>query len=109
MTTYSRGKVIVVNFPYTDGGSSKRRPALVVFDSGDNDVVVARLTTQKGRGAWDVELSDWVNAGLRAPTTARLDKLLTIEKSDVRHEWGALSGPDYQRVGAVLNTMFGSW
>jgi mRNA interferase MazF len=84
MTTYSHGAIVIVDFPFTSGGGSKRRPALVVLDSGDADVVVARLTTQAKQGPHDVEVVDWASAGLRAPTIARLHKLLTVENCDIR-------------------------
>ena len=46
MTRYEPGAVLLLAFPFTSGAGQKQRPALVVFDSGDDDVVVARITTQ---------------------------------------------------------------
>ena len=46
MTVYQAGDVVLVAFPFSSGSSVKARPALVVLDTGDSDVVVARITTQ---------------------------------------------------------------
>jgi mRNA interferase MazF len=109
MTTYKRGAIVVVDFPATSGAPGKVRPSLVVFDAGDADIIIARLTSRSPRGAHDVVLSDWTTAGLRIPTIVRLDKLLTTEKSLVKSVMGNLSAKDYQAVGSVLNSMFAKW
>jgi mRNA interferase MazF len=81
----------------------------VVFDSGDADVVIARLTTKSRQSQEDVTLNDWASAGLRAPSIVRLHKLLTIEKSMVQCKMGTISAVDHRAVSGVLNSMFGSW
>jgi mRNA interferase MazF len=44
-TTYQAGDVVLVDFPMTVSGPGKPRPALVILDTGDADVVLARVTT----------------------------------------------------------------
>ena len=47
--TVSRGDVILVDFPFSAGGGSKVRPAVVVQNDRDNrrltNVIVAMITT----------------------------------------------------------------
>lgn len=50
MTTYKWGDVLLVAFPRTDAKGTVKRPALVLYDKGDEDVMVARITTQTARG-----------------------------------------------------------
>ncbi|MGA8346262.1 MAG: hypothetical protein WB773_00450, partial [Isosphaeraceae bacterium] len=45
-TSYLPGDLVLVDFPFTTSGPGKPRPALVVLDTGDADVVLARVTTQ---------------------------------------------------------------
>ncbi len=40
------GDVILIEFPHTDLRGKSRRPALVLYDTGDQDVWVARIPTQ---------------------------------------------------------------
>lgn len=109
MTTYSHGSIVVVDFPATSGEPAKRRPSVVVYDSRDADVVIAKLTTKSRSSACDVALGDWAAAGLRAPSVLRLHKLLTIEKAMVRRVMGSLSANDRVAVAGILSFMFGNW
>ena len=43
-----------------------RRPGLVLFDTGDEDVMLARNTTQAIRDRTDMRIVDWKAAGLIA-------------------------------------------
>ena len=109
MTTYDPGSIVFIDYPYADLGKTKRRPALVVLDSGDADIVVARVTSQAPRTSYDVTVSNWSAAGLVAPSIVRLDKLITIEKSLIIRTLGKLSNTDHQSVGAVIQTLFSGW
>jgi mRNA interferase MazF len=42
MTTYQPGDVVLLAFPFTDGVRQKQRPALVLLDADNPDIVVAR-------------------------------------------------------------------
>ena len=77
--TYSLGTIVFLDYPYTTGGKAKRRPALVLLDLGDADIVVARITSQTPRSRFDVTVADWATAGLQLASIVRLDKLLTVE------------------------------
>ena len=41
------GDIVLIEFPLTDMRGVSRRPALVLNDSGDLDVLVARITSQE--------------------------------------------------------------
>ena len=105
MTIYSPGNIVLLDYPYTTGGKAKRRPALVVLDSGDADIVVARVTSQIARSSFDVTVVDWAAAGLQLPSIARLDKLLTLEKPLVVRTLGSLSTADRKQIAGVLTTL----
>lgn len=59
MTNYQPGDVLLVIFPFAHGGQGKQRPALVIADTGDADVVLARITTQSWNTGFDVQLAEW--------------------------------------------------
>jgi mRNA interferase MazF len=109
MTNYQAGDLVLIAFPYTGGTQSGVRPGLVLLDTGDADVVVARVTTQTHTTPHDVVLSGWQQAGLLGPSVVRLHKLATLEKRLVSRFLGHLEAGDRQRVAAVLNQTFGSW
>jgi mRNA interferase MazF len=106
---YQAGDLVLVAFPYVAGGQSKVRPALILLDAGDADVLAARVTSQTSGTQYDVPLTSWRQAGLRAPSVVRLHKLATLEKALIVRQVGHIDPADRPKVAAVLRQTFGSW
>ena len=93
-----RGKIIGVNFPFTDLSGSKIRPALVVSrsDRSDPDVMVAFIGSYRGAALGQADLlledtaSSFPQTGLRHSSVVKLDKLTTVAMSVVRGEFGEI-------------------
>ena len=100
MESYQTGEVILLLFPFSDTAGSRRRPALVLLDTGDEDIIVARITSQIARSEFDVELTDWQPAGLRLPSVVRVHKIATLEKALVERKLGILTPRDWAQVQA---------
>jgi len=94
------GEIWIADIRYTDGVSSKKRPVLVLWLDGV-DVVVAVVTTAQPRTETDVVISDWQNAGLRAPSTVRLSRLDCLEQTLLLRRLGMLSANDRQLIRTV--------
>jgi mRNA interferase MazF len=109
MTIFNKGDVLVAEFPFAGGKQTKKRPALVLLDSGDADVVLARITTQPHPTSYDVDIVHWQSCGLRAPSVVRLHKIVTSEKTQVIRVLGSLHQIDRQSVSTVLRQAFGNW
>ena len=56
MTAYRFGDIVLIGFPYTDLQGVSKGPATVLFDSGDQDVLVARVTTQEHMSEGDYKI-----------------------------------------------------
>ena len=67
MAAHTQGEVLLAWLVFSDGQGAKRRPVLVVNDFGDDDLLVAPITSQAARVCADVGLSDWQGAGLKLP------------------------------------------
>lgn len=84
MPSFSRGDVVRVPFPYTDGRTTQHRPALVVSDGATGDggqlLWVVMITSAENRPwAGDVSIGpDYAAAGLPAPSVVRPTKIATI-------------------------------
>ncbi len=107
MPTYKPGDVVLLDFPFVSGASTKRRPALVLLDIGDADIVAARVTSQAAHDSFDVELSDWKAAGLMLPSIVRIHKLATLEKALIVRGIGALSNNDWAKVQTAIWRLWG--
>lgn len=93
MTTSECGDVVLVNVPQSGTSQRQRRPALVVLDIGDADVVLAPITTQARTARGDDALQAWAARGLLRPSWVRLAKLACLEKRAMTRRLGRL--PDF--------------
>lgn len=103
---YQFGEIVLLAFPFTDSAAVKKRPALVLLDTGDGDVLVARLTTQSFPSLYEIALTDWNTAGLLAPSFAKINKLATLETSLVERKLGKLADADLALVREKLRLLF---
>lgn len=106
MPAHIQGEVLLAWLVFSDGQGAKRRPILVVHDFGDNDLLVVPITSQRARTAADLVLADWKSAGLQLPSTIRVEKLATIEKSCVARKLGVLPSAELVRVREKLSAVF---
>ena len=96
------GEVFICQLPFTSGATSKRRPALVLFDLQD-EVIICRITSVARTGPLDVMLTDWRATGLLKPWVARLDRIVTAEKTVFLRRLGSLSSADAEAIRATWN------
>jgi mRNA interferase MazF len=108
MTTYSRGDVVLVPFPFTEQpAKSKRRPALIVsadaYQRACNDVIIAQITSHVSAAPrpGDHPLENWREAGLMAPSLVRA-KLTTLHRDLVLRRLGSLTKQDTKAFGKAL-------
>jgi mRNA interferase MazF len=105
-TVYAQEEVLLAWLTFSDGQANKRRPVLVVHDCGDEDLLVVPITSQAARISADVVLADWQGAGLRLPSTVRVEKLATIAKSCVARKLGVLPSVELTRIRQTLAELF---
>lgn len=109
MTKLHAGEVILVSFPYILGALGKQRPLLVLLDTGDNDVVAARITSKPKRKGdiFDCDLTDWKKAKLLRPSVVRIHKLITVEKKvEIQKKIGKLAKDDWQKVKKKIKQLW---
>lgn len=114
-TTFRHGQVVVVQVPFTGQGGSKPRPAVVVsvaaFHRKLADVIICPIGSQpryfRKPGPGDHPLEHWGDVGLRHPSTARLSKLVAVEKKLISRVLGTLHTDDLAKVEAGLSAALG--
>jgi len=106
MTAYRFGDIVLIGYPHTDLKGVSKRPAIVLFDSGDQDVLVARVTTQEYMSDVDYRILDWEKAGLLAESYVRLHKQATIEKRYIVRKLGTLGAEEIERVKSILRKIY---
>jgi mRNA interferase MazF len=91
-----RGDIVLLPFPWTDLSSYKVRPALVVSDDAFNkknkDAIFLFITSHKYTSDFDYYLdvkdTAFRNTGLKAASTFRMSKLMTLEQGLARRRLG---------------------
>ncbi len=101
---FTFGNVLVINFPFTDGSGSKRRPVLVIKETNDGDMLIAKITSQSYNTEFDLAISDWQEAGLTSPSFLRMHKIQTLHSSLVFGHVGRLTNSDLKLAKkAIVN------
>ncbi len=106
---YKFGDVISVKFPQSGRQDTKRRPAVVVLDIGDADVVVVPVTSVPRILAGDHALTDWSHAGLIKPSWVRLAKVFFALKIEVGTKYGRLSDSDRALIAQSWASLYGTF
>ncbi len=102
---YKLGDIVLITFPFVESNTSKKRPALVLLDTDDNDIVVARITSQLNKDNYTLEINEWKTCGLLLPSVVKLNKIATINKSHVYFKLGSLQDQDLAKIKRMLKGM----
>lgn len=105
MTKYKFGDIVLVVFRQTDG-NRKQRPALVVLDTGDDDIVLSPITTTERKSKGDYKIKNWQNSGLLLDSWVRLAKVSCLSKSDITAKLGSLNADDKKSVVLIWNKVY---
>ena len=85
------GNIVLLRFPFTDGMTVKRRPALILRDSEDGDIIVCRITSKLYHSEFDFKIEDWKNCGLRLSSVIRLHKIASLDIYSVDQKIGDIN------------------
>jgi mRNA interferase MazF len=108
MANYRYGDIVLLDYPYSERRVSKRRPAIILVQDRDRDLLVARITSKVYEGLAEVSLQDWQDAGLNVPSRVRLAKLAIVGELDVIRPVGKLSARDQTDVFSMLKRFIDS-
>ena len=80
---FNAGEIVLVQFPFTNLSAKKVRPALIICDDDNADVLVAPISTVVNAGRDDTTLinADYKTVPLPAVSCVRYKKLFTLDKS----------------------------
>lgn len=108
-----RGEVVLVDFPFSTGGGSKVRPALVIQADRNNlrlqDTIVAAITTNTRRAGveptqypLDPAHPDWSTSGLLFSSVVKCENIYTSHNKRILRRIGHLSTGTMGQVNDCL-------
>jgi mRNA interferase MazF len=105
---YRFGDIVLVDYPFTNGVGSKRRPGLILLSEDDGDILFARITSKDRDGEWEVVIQDFMKAGLLHASIIRLSKMVSLESSLIERQIGRLSNRDQDAALLTLQRLTAS-
>ncbi|MCX6153742.1 MAG: type II toxin-antitoxin system PemK/MazF family toxin [Candidatus Kapabacteria bacterium] len=106
MTNYKTGDIFLLEFPFSDTLNIKKRPAFVILDTGDEDIICARITAQIYETNFDVNIIKWQESNLLVPSVIRYHKIATLDKNLVLKKLGSLLSNDNVNFKHTIKSIF---
>lgn len=110
MTSYKRGEIVLVDFSFSEGTGSKKRPALII--SSDNyhrsrqETIIMAITSNPRELRGDTKINKWKDAGLIYPSVVT-GIMRTIKSNLIIRKLGTLLQQDFQKVQKNLKVALG--
>ena len=110
----TKGKVVLVPFPFDDLSAAKVRPAVCLTDpvGPHRHVVLAFITSSTSSDLMETDIvldasrPDFGDTGLRVSSTLRLHRLMTVSTSLILRELGELPPDIKAQVELKLRKLF---
>src|SRR5262249_13355912 len=110
----TKGKVVLVPFPFDDLSATKVRPAVCLTDpiGPHRHVIVAFITSRPLTDILETDIvleanrADFTTTGLRVSSTLRLHRLMTLSTALIRRTLGELSASVQEEVADKLRKLF---
>ena len=97
---YSKWDVVIAKVYFEDLPVAKIRPMLILGYS--TEAVCLKMTGQPPRPG-EYILKEWAYAGLAKPTTVRIGKIVSLQRSQISKRVGHLHPPDIVAIQRLIN------
>jgi mRNA interferase MazF len=104
MERFIKGDVVVVPFPFSNLSGSKRRPALVLTNLRDDDIIICQITSKQTDDifAQALKSDDFVSGSLPVDSFIRPLRVFTADKHIVSRKIGQISS---ERMNKVIDSI----
>ena len=101
---YELGDIYFAHFPLEEDNSKFIDRPVIIIVAEHPDLVVIKITKTAPRAndPYDVPITYYKESGLKFPSTARVSKVITIDRSQLLFKIGKLQSDDLEIVIAKL-------
>lgn len=106
---YKQGDILLVNYPYSDLSSTKRRPVIVVGNDAANfrDYIVAKITTNLYFDAFTFPIDDsQLSNCMPAACVVRCNELFSADNKLIIKKLSAMKTKELRRLVAHIQSVF---
>lgn len=102
------GDIVVLPFPFSDGSQVKRRPALVLAEADDRDVIVCQVTSRPYGGKHHVSIGpgSFSRGSLPLMSYARPEKLFTASRESLGAPVAGINGETLEAALEIARELF---
>lgn len=102
------GSVILINFPYADLRSYKKRPAVVVAHGSLETLILCQITSRDLPGVRAIEITqdDFIEGSLPVISYVRPDKLFTVDSTIAKNNLGTLKVATVRTICRQVSELF---
>jgi mRNA interferase MazF len=106
MAKFVAGDVVILPFPYTNQADGKKRPAVVLGYTHDDDLLVCMISSAAyGAESIPLDKKNLESSGLRVVSVVRPDRLLVVAPELVVRKVGRLSA----EMTAKIKSHIAAW
>jgi len=100
MEKFVKGDVLVIEYPYSDLKTYKRRPVLIIKVPKGDDIIAVQITSSSYEESVEIPLSnnDFKHGNLNRESFIRIDKISSIEKSLIKYKLGSLKQEKFNYI-----------
>ncbi len=100
MEEFVKGDVVVIPFPFSDLSFIKLRPALIIVELKNGDVMLCQITSKQKTDGFSISLdkNDFILGGLDQLSFIRPNRIFTAEKSIIKYKAGSIRFEKQQEV-----------
>ncbi len=102
------GTVVLINFPFADLKTYKKRPAVVAASGSLGTVILCQITSRHIPGVPGIKLTpkDFSEGGLPPVSYVRPDKLFTVDASVLKNSLGKLHPLATRKIRREVTKLF---
>ena len=105
MDKFELGDIVLLNFPFTNADKVKKRPALVIKDFNDGDLLVCRITSKQYNSKFDIPIYNYQECGLILASYIRVHKIAALEANMVEKLIGKTDKHHISKVKNVFSNL----
>jgi len=100
MERFVAGEVVVLEFPFSDLMSFKRRPALIIKIPKGEDLIICQITATSQEKSLEIPIfnKDFSRGGLKKNSFVRIDKITTIKNTRIKYKIGSLKQEKFKSI-----------
>ena len=99
---YSKGDIVVINFPFSDLLNAKKRPMLVLAEKGDDIIGCAITSNPESQG---VSIENFEEGSLQFKSKVKYWQITTFLKSLAVKKIAKISKKEYKQVVNSINDL----